>query len=102
LPSKAGGDEAAESPAARIPVTPMEKGVLSSPENDSSIYEFPCGDGRTILVELVLLSGDTVACFLVLFLGNTFGCFLVLLSGDTFGCFYCSLVNHLLPSTVLW
>ena len=50
--SKEGGDEATRSPAANVSAVPMEKGALSSPEDDSSIDESPSGDGRTILVEL--------------------------------------------------
>jgi hypothetical protein len=40
-----GGDEAARSPAASITAVAMEKGALSSPEDDSTVDESPSGDG---------------------------------------------------------
>ncbi len=52
LSFKAGGDEAAGSPAASVSAAAAEKGALSSPEDDSSIDESLMGDGRTVSVEL--------------------------------------------------
>jgi hypothetical protein len=40
------------SPATSVTAVALEKGALSSPEDDSSIYESPSGDGQTVLVEL--------------------------------------------------
>ena len=54
LPLEAGGNEATRSPAASVSAVPMEKGVLSSPDDDSSINESPCGDGRTVSGELLV------------------------------------------------
>ena len=51
-PHEAGGDEAAGSPAASVATVAGEKGALSSPEDDSSIDESPCGDGRPVSAEL--------------------------------------------------
>mgnify|MGYP006156805503 CR=1 FL=1 len=51
-PSWTGGDEAAGSPAASIIADAAEKGALSSLEDDSVSDESPCGDGRTVSVEL--------------------------------------------------
>ena len=45
MQDEAGGDEAAGSPAASVKPGPAEKDALSSPEDDSSIDETPCGDG---------------------------------------------------------
>ena len=52
LSTEAGGDEAAGSPAASTSAGHAEKGALSSPEDDLSLDESPCGDGRTVSVEL--------------------------------------------------
>ena len=52
LSTETGGDEAAGSPAASTSAGHAEKGALSSPEDDLSLDESPCGDGRTVSVEL--------------------------------------------------
>jgi hypothetical protein len=51
-PVEAGGDEAAGSPTPSVAAAPEEKGAISSPEDDSSVDESPCGDGPSIPVEL--------------------------------------------------
>ena len=51
-PNEAGGDEAARSPAASIKPVLAEKDALSSPEDDLSLDEPPCGDGPNIPSEL--------------------------------------------------
>lgn len=52
LPEGAGGDVAAGSPATSVLAVPEEKDALSSPEDDSSSDESPCGEGTAVLVEL--------------------------------------------------
>ena len=42
---------AAGSPAASITAVPVENGAISSPEDDLSVDETPCGDEHTISVE---------------------------------------------------
>ena len=49
-----GGDEAVRSPAASITAVIAEKSALYSLEDDSSIKNSLCGDGRTISVELLV------------------------------------------------
>jgi hypothetical protein len=51
-PVEAGGDEAAGSPTPSVAATPEEKGAISSPEDDLSADETPCGDGPTVPVKL--------------------------------------------------
>jgi hypothetical protein len=53
LPIKAGGDEAAGSPAASISAAPEEKGAIFSLEDDSYADESPSSDGP-VLVELLI------------------------------------------------
>lgn len=51
-PFEAGSDEAAGTPATSVSAVSVEKGALSSPEDDASIDKSLCGDGRIISVEL--------------------------------------------------
>jgi len=51
-PVEAGGDEAAGSPTHSVAAAPEEKGAISSPDDDSSADESPCGDGLIVPVEL--------------------------------------------------
>jgi hypothetical protein len=50
--NEAGGDEAAGSSAASVKPMPVEKDILSSPEDDLSLDETPCGDGHNTPGEL--------------------------------------------------
>jgi hypothetical protein len=51
-PAEASGDEATGSPTPSVVAPPEEKGAISSPEDDLSADEFPCGDGPTVPVEI--------------------------------------------------
>jgi hypothetical protein len=52
LLAKTDGDGAAGSPAANISAVPVEKGAISSPEDDLSLDKTSCGDECTSFVEL--------------------------------------------------
>ena len=52
LPLEAGHDKATSSPAASTSARHVEKGALSSPEDDLLIDKSPSVDGCTVLVEL--------------------------------------------------
>jgi hypothetical protein len=52
---EAGGEEAAGSPTPSVAAAPEEKGAISSPEDDSSADESPCGDGPIVPAELPVI-----------------------------------------------